>query len=211
MSFLYFFLTIPFYVLGKIFIFFNLDSLKTDFLKCCNDLKKFNLVLDREIIEILFLAEDHRFNFHYGIDHYAMLRAIYNTHIKKEYQGASTIAQQYVRVITGRYERTLFRKLREQLLAVLITYEFDTKIIGTAYLNIAFLGSGMNGLSGYLRQKKRLFVELETLEKIKIVSRLKYPEPIKDKTRWSLKMRIRVQNIHSKIIKHKSFLNSIEK
>ncbi|KXZ74483.1 Penicillin-binding protein 1A [Acinetobacter venetianus] len=87
-----------------------------------------------------------------------MLREIYFTHVKKEFQGASTVAQQFVRVITERYERTLFRKLREQLLAVLITYEFNNKLIGTGYLNIAFLGSGMYGLTGFLRRKKNYWV-----------------------------------------------------
>ncbi|MHA3090970.1 transglycosylase domain-containing protein [Acinetobacter brisouii] len=199
MKFIYFFLTIPFYILAKYFVFFNLDSINVDFLKCRKHLQSLNLILDDEIIEILFLAEDHRFQVHYGIDHYAMLRAIYSTHIRKEFQGASTVAQQYVRVITNRYEKSLFRKFREQLLAVLITYEFDVKIIGAAYLNIAFLGSGMKGVDGYLQRKSRLLYELDTLEKIQIVSRLKYPEPLKDKLRWSYKMRIRVENIHSKI------------
>ena len=55
MRILYFLLTIPFYVLGKIFIFFNLDDSNTDFLKCCNYLENLNLVLDDEIIDILFL------------------------------------------------------------------------------------------------------------------------------------------------------------
>lgn len=178
-------------------------------MKCYNYLEKLNLVLDDEILEILFLAEDHRSHFHYGVDHYAMLRAIYFTHIKNEFQGASTVAQQFVRVITERYERTLFRKLREQLLAVLITYEFNNKIIGAAYLNIAFLGSGMNGLTGFLIRKRILFDQLDTLEKIKIVSRLKYPEPIKDKKRWSLKMKVRVGNIQSKIVKYKSLPTSL--
>ena len=209
MRILYFLLTIPFYVLGKIFIFFNLDDSNTDFLKCCNYLENLNLVLDDEIIDILFLAEDHRANFHYGIDHYAMLRAIYFTHARKEFQGASTVAQQFVRVITGRYERTLFRKLREQLLAVLITCKFNSKIIGTAYLNVAFLGSGMNGVNGYIRWKQKLLSELDTLDKIKIVSRLKYPEPIKDKIRWSFNMRIRIGNIKTKIVKHKSLPTSL--
>ncbi|MDH0031204.1 MULTISPECIES: transglycosylase domain-containing protein [unclassified Acinetobacter] len=209
MRILYFFLTTPFYVLGKVFIFFNLDNSNNDFLKCCNYLENLDILLDDEIIKILYLAEDHRSNFHYGIDHYAMLRAIYFTHVRKDFQGASTVAQQFVRVITGRYERTLFRKLREQLLAVLITYEFNTKIIGTAYLNIAFLGSGMNGLTGYLRRKKIFLDQLDTLEKIKIVSRLKYPEPIKDKERWSFKMKVRVGNIQSKIVKYKSLPTSL--
>lgn len=201
MRFIYFLLTLPFYFLARIFLYFNIGNFSLDIRKCRENLNAINFKLDDEILEILFLAEDHRIKLHYGVDQYAMLRAIYVTNFKKEFQGASTVAQQYVRVITNKYERTLIRKLREQLLAVLISYEFDNKTIGVAYLNIAFLGSSMNGINGYLRRKNRLFYELDVLEKIKIVSRLKYPEPLKDKLIWSYKMRIRVGNIQSKIVK----------
>lgn len=209
MKFIYFFLTIPFYILAIFFVFFNIDNMNVDLIKCRKHLQGLNLILDDETIEILFLAEDHRFQVHYGIDHYAILRAMYSTHIRKEFQGASTIAQQYIRVVTNRYDRSLFRKFREQLLAVLIAYEFDSKLIGTAYLSISFLGSGMNGIEGYLKRNKKLLCELDTLEKIQIVSRLKYPEPLTDKSNWLHKMRIRVGNIHSKIIKRKSLPTSL--
>jgi hypothetical protein len=50
---------------------------------------------------------------------------------------------------------------------------------------------------------------LNTLEKIKIVSRLKYPEPIKNKKIWSCKMKVRVGNIQAKIVKYKSLPTSL--
>lgn len=198
---LYFLLTIPFYILANFYIFFNIQNLSTDLSKCRLHLKNINHILDKEILRILFLAEDHRVDSHYGIDQYSMLRAIYSTHFKKQFQGASTVAQQYVRVITNRYERTLTRKLREQLLAILITYEFDVDTIGTAYLDLAFLGSGMNGFKGYLKWKNRASDKLDTEEKIKIVARLKYPEPLKNKGNWSYKINIRVNNIYSRLLK----------
>lgn len=130
-----------------------------------------------------------------------MLRAIYYTHIKNEFQGASTIAQQYVRVISNRYERTLIRKFREQLLAVLITRCFHWEKIATAYINTAFLGSGMYGYDSFLKRKKILEADLSMIDKVRLVARLKYPEPLQDKIRWSSKMRVRVANIQSKIVK----------
>lgn len=199
MKLLYFFLTIPFYILAKFFIFFNIQNLRTDLIKCRTHLKSINHILDDEILKILFLAEDHRVQSHYGIDQYAMLRAIYSTHLKKQFQGASTVAQQYVRVITNRYERTIIRKLREQLLAILITYEFNILTIGSAYLDIAFLGSGMMGFKGYLKWKRKDLDELDVRDKIRIVARLKYPEPLKDKENWCNKMNIREGNIYSKL------------
>lgn len=66
----------------------------------------------------------------------------------------------------------------------------------------------MNGVSEYMKRKKRLLYELDTSEKIKIVSRLKYPEPLKDKSIWAFKMKIREGNIQSKITKYQSLPSS---
>ncbi len=198
MKLIYFLITLPFYILAKLFQIFNVDAFQTDFEKCQKDLSAVHQLIDQEIINILIVAEDHRAFKHFGIDHYAMLRAIYYTKFKNQFQGGSTIAQQYVRVITQRYERKWIRKFREQLLGVLISQKFSIDQISTAYLKIAFLGSGMNGLNGYLKWKK-ITHELTTLEKVAIISRLKYPEPLKDKGEWSFKMKIRVGNISSKL------------
>lgn len=201
MRIIYFFCTIPFYLCAKFFQLFNILKIEDDLKKCLSDLDNSNKNLDYTILEILSLAEDHRVKFHYGIDHYAMLRAIYYTHIKNEFQGASTIAQQYVRVISNRYERTLIRKFREQLLAVLITRCFHWEEIAAAYINTAFLGSGMYGYDSFLKRKKILEADLSMTDKVGLVARLKYPEPLQDKIRWSSKMRVRVENIQSKIVK----------
>ncbi|QWC50546.1 transglycosylase domain-containing protein [Pectobacterium atrosepticum] len=44
-------------------------------------------------------------------------------------QGGSTIDQQLVRTLTGRYERTLRRKIREQAIAILLNYKIKNKKI----------------------------------------------------------------------------------
>lgn len=201
MRILYFLVTIPFYFLARLFQILNLIELNSDLKKCKINLNNINQLVEEEILNILFVAEDHRSSMHFGIDHYAMLRAIYYTKFKNEFQGASTIAQQYVRVITQRYERTWIRKFREQLLAVLICREFNQKQIATAYLEIAFLGSGMNGVDGYLRRKNKKLFHLSIVEKIEIIARLKYPEPLKNKNLWSSKVKIRVSNISLKLTK----------
>lgn len=58
----------------------------------------------------------------------------------------------------------------------------------------------MNGLNSYLKWKK-LTYELSTLEKVEIIARLKYPEPLTKNNKWSLKMKIRISNILSKLEK----------
>lgn len=146
MRMVYFCLTIPFLIVAKLLTVHKNSKFNKDLENINSLIAKTKLDLDNEILHILLVAEDHRVNSHLGIDHYAMLRAIYYTKFKKEFQGASTISQQLARVVTGRYERTWLRKLREQLLAVSISRKFSTEQISTAYLKIAFLGSGMNGL-----------------------------------------------------------------
>ncbi len=198
---LYFLATIPFYFVAKLFQILNFDEINSDFKKCEAHLDNIYQFVDDETLNILFLAEDHRFSMHFGIDHYAMLRAIYCTKFKNEFQGASTVAQQYVRVITERYERTWIRKFREQLLAILICRKYSHKHIATAYIKIAFLGSGLKGIDKYLRREHKKYSQLSTIEKIEIVARLKYPEPLKNKGLWLFKMKIRVNNISCKLAK----------
>ena len=197
---IYFCLTLPFLIVAQLLTLIKNSKFNEDLDKISSLIAKTKLDLDKEILHILFVAENHRVNIHLGIDHYAMLRAIYYTNFKKQFQGASTIVQQLVRVSTERYERTWLRKFREQLLAVLISRKFSVEQISTAYLKIAFLGSGMNGLDSYIKWKK-ITHELSILEKVEIVARLKYPEPLIKSNEWSFKMKIRVSNILSKLEK----------
>ncbi len=44
MKFLYFFLTIPFYILAKFFVFLNIDNLENDLFKCRKHLQSLNLL-----------------------------------------------------------------------------------------------------------------------------------------------------------------------
>lgn len=201
MKAIYFILTIPFFCLAKIFNIFNILNINNDLNKCITYISRLNLRVDEQTLKVLFVAEDHRVHAHYGVDQYAMLRAIYSTHIKKEFQGASTIAQQYVRVVTSRYERTLIRKMREQLLAILVCRKFDSYKIASAYLSIAFLGSGMNGIEQYQKRKNLRYGHMCMAEKISMIARLKYPEPMLNKGQWSIKLKIRIGNIEKKLMK----------
>lgn len=197
----YFLLTAPFYFFAVMFRSFNLFGIRGDIQKCRLALKhdyKYKLE-DDDILKILSIAEDHRVYVHFGIDQYAMVRAIYYTNVKKEFQGASTIAQQLVRVITQRYEKNIVRKFREQLLAVLISKEYTWEEIASTYMNIAFLGSGMNGLDEYLVRKKLLISKLTFEDKLQLISCLKYPEPIKNKEKWYFLIKKRMNSIQVKL------------
>jgi membrane peptidoglycan carboxypeptidase len=70
----------------------------------------------KPMIELLLAGEDHRFPYHPGVDTVALCRALWMT-VRGSPQGGSTVAMQLVRTITGRYERTLGRKIREIMFA----------------------------------------------------------------------------------------------
>lgn len=128
------------------------------------------------LIKILMLAEDHRFNRHFGFDIIAIIRAIRNNFFWGRREGASTIEQQLVRVLTNRYEVKLYRKIREILLATTLATVMPRKYIPLYYLKIAYFG--MN-YYGYEDICKYLSYDVENLgveESASIVARLKYPE-----------------------------------
>ncbi len=126
---------------------------------------------------LLISGEDHRHMRHPGFDLYAICRAIWRRLTLRSKEGASTIEQQIVRIITNSYENTINRKIREIMLASLVAKYFPKTILPSIYLIIGYYGWQMNG---YSQACKRLDVQPKnmTLEiAAGLVARLKYPEP----------------------------------
>ena len=127
--------------------------------------------------QLLVSGEDHRHALHPGFDSIAICRAIWKRLTSESREGASTIEQQIVRTVTGKYERTIRRKISEIILAILVDCTFDKTILPAVYLSIAYYGWRMNG---YLQACKRLNFHPDSLttdQAAALVSRLKYPEP----------------------------------
>lgn len=128
--------------------------------------------------KLLISGEDHRFLYHIGFDVIAILRAFKNRVFLNKVEGASTIEQQLVRVITNNYERNLKRKIQEILLATSLTSLVPREYLPAIYLNIAYYGTGMNNLSQALQKFGIKNISEISLDKAaEIVSRIKYPEP----------------------------------
>lgn len=126
---------------------------------------------------LLISGEDHRHAQHSGYDLYAICRAIWRRATRRSREGASTIEQQIVRVITNRYENTILRKTREIMLAALVAEYFPKAILPIVYLCIGYYGWHMNG---YSQACKRIGIQHENLtieNAAELVARLKYPEP----------------------------------
>ncbi len=128
--------------------------------------------------KVLISGEDHRFHYHIGFDCIAILRAVKNRIFYKKTEGASTIEQQLVRVLTNDFERTFKRKVQEILLSTTVSSVIPKSAIPKIYLNVAYYGPGMNGLNqtfSKLGIVDRAALRIE--QAAEIVSRIKYPQP----------------------------------
>ncbi|GAA0569172.1 hypothetical protein GCM10009099_03500 [Caenispirillum bisanense] len=110
-------------------------------------------------------------------------------------QGASTIEQQFVRVVTERYERTAARKIREQLLAIALARHRPKNSVASAYLAIAFYGSGCIGLEGMKAQFGAQLHSPCERQVLLFISQLKYPRPLRPSTNWQAKINRRCEAI----------------
>lgn len=126
---------------------------------------------------LLVSGEDHRHAGHPGFDLIAIGRALWRRLAHGSHEGASTIEQQIVRTITQRYERTIWRKLSEIHLAILVSRSFRKDALPAVYLAIAYYGWRMNN---YRQACMRLGLQPSSLtleDAAGLVARLKYPEP----------------------------------
>jgi penicillin-binding protein 1A len=127
--------------------------------------------------QLLISGEDHRFSSHGGIDPIAVLRAAWRTVVQRRFEGASTIEMQIVRVVTGRFELTLRRKVLEMALATLVTRVIPKSDLPAVYLQIAYYGWRMNSFDAACWHLKLPPSSMSLIETARLVARLKYPQP----------------------------------
>ena len=130
-----------------------------------------------QMCHLLILGEDRRFHYHLGVDCIGICRAIWKTVFCGQVQGGSTIAMQLVRTLTGHYERTCRRKLREMVLAVRMTSYVGRDRLPSLYLWIAHYGWEMNGFNRACMGLGIDPISATPLETARLIARLKYPEP----------------------------------
>lgn len=203
----YFMATYPLFLFSKVAFEFNWWGFKNCILKCSEVIFRFdNVEFPKELLATLEMAEDHRYHLHFGVDHIAICRAILST-LQGKIQGASTIEQQFVRVVVNKYQRTMRRKLFEQMLAVYISSIFQKKCISTAYLSIAYYGESSLGVLRLKNSKDIGFSDLNYPAAISIVSRLKYPEPRVKNSKWLNKFEGRNRHLTEKINSTKKLID----
>ncbi len=129
------------------------------------------------LVRMLVSGEDHRHGQHAGYDIRAIARAFVRTVFLRRTEGASTIEQQIVRVLTGRYERTLRRKLRELMLAALVAQSVPKRYLPAVYLRIGYFGADAVGVEAACKAWGYLTGSLTPRNAATIIACLKYPLP----------------------------------
>lgn len=126
------------------------------------------------LTNFVLYVEDRRFHFHLGVDLIAIIRALCFTLFLRKLQGASTISQQLVRTITKQKKISLKRKLREAVLACIISKNFTKAEILNAYFDL-YEFDGCFGLRKLCKQEKLNIDQLTNIECIQIATRFKFP------------------------------------
>ena len=190
-------LSFPFVVFSRVAEAVNLWDFRSDIAICLTtvDRTRGKSSVPTLFIRTLIAAEDHRNRIHFGIDPIGMLRAALSFVTGSGLQGASTIEQQFVRVVTNRYERTFYRKVREQALAIALSRRRSKIEISTAYLCVAFYGHGLIGASGLTKLCGHVLAFCPPQTVYEAVARLKYPQPLHPTYRWSCKLKRRTTYI----------------
>lgn len=99
--------------------------------------------------EAIVANEDTRFYSHFGIDPIGIIRAMaVNIRAGGLVEGGKTITQQLAKNMFLTQERTITRKIKEALLAIIIDYKFSKQEILQAYLNQVYFGEGAYGIEG---------------------------------------------------------------
>jgi 1A family penicillin-binding protein len=102
--------------------------------------------------EAVIAVEDHRFYRHPGIDPIAVGRAMFRnlTRVRLS-EGGSTLTQQLARTLFLSNRRTLGRKVKEAVLALMLEEQLDKKQILELYLNRVYLSGGVHGVEAMSR------------------------------------------------------------
>ena len=140
---------------------------------------------NEQMCRLLVLGEDHRMGWHPGVDPLALCRAAWRTYGRSRREGGSTVAMQFVRVLTGRFERTWRRKVDEIALAILLSRYVPKVELPALYLSVGYFGWRMNGIAQACRRLAIDPVGCSLHESAMLVARLKYPQPRRcSATRW---------------------------
>jgi penicillin-binding protein 1B len=122
--------------------------------------------IPERLIETVLAVEDRRFYSHVGIDPLAVGRAVWRNVTKGGViQGGSTITQQLAKNLFYSPQRTVVRKVKEALAAIVLESKYGKREILESYLNEIYLGqAGFVSIYGVGEAAHRYFAK--TLDRL---------------------------------------------
>ncbi|WP_340622526.1 biosynthetic peptidoglycan transglycosylase [Candidatus Ruthturnera calyptogenae] len=163
----------------------------------------------KSMINMLLLVEDQSFFKHPGVDFKEIIRVVRDyIFYDKPLRGASTITMQLIKNTLLNRERSLGRKVKEALMALLLEHLFDKKFILNRYINTVYLGQkgniSINGFTNATRfyfNKKLALLSLEEMAMlVALVKGPDYYHPVRHSLRL-LKRKQLVLSIYQKFEK----------
>lgn len=108
--------------------------------------------IPKQLQDAVIATEDARYYSHHGVDPTGIARAIYqNFRHHRIVEGGSTITQQLAKVLFLTPDKSLERKLKEAVLAVLLERRYSKDRILELYLNQIYFGHGAFGVEAAAR------------------------------------------------------------
>lgn len=103
--------------------------------------------MPKNLVNAFIAVEDNDFYDHWGINPRGIIRAFFiNIASGRVRQGGSTITQQLAKILLTDKKRSLFRKIKEAGISLMIEASYPKDKIMELYLNQIFLGHGANGV-----------------------------------------------------------------
>lgn len=126
------------------------------------------------LISSVLSIEDKRYYRHRGVDYFSITRSILNNFYSRRIEGASTITQQLVRIVTNEREIKYKRKIIEIILASSIDRKFTKDEILKAYL-LHYDFVVCRGLIEFSEIEHYDLKRLSRKSSAEIAARIKYP------------------------------------
>jgi len=113
----------------------------------------------KALVNMLLVTEDQLFFKHYGVDFGEIAVVLRDYYLyDKPIRGASTITQQLIKNTLLTREKTVDRKVKEALMALLLEMSFDKEMILNRYMNSVYLGQyGRREVRGFQRASQFYF------------------------------------------------------